>query len=65
MLAPAKFDVILNFMTPCLFEGNKFPPGAFSQEDFIFQAPPETYVVKNHVAILPVHGTACVPWCVA
>ncbi|ENN93210.1 phage protein [Bartonella bovis m02] len=57
MLAPAKFDVILNFMTPRLFEGNKFPPGAFSQEDPLCQILPETYVVKNHVAILPVHGT--------
>ncbi|AGF74834.1 phage protein [Bartonella australis AUST/NH1] len=57
MLASTKLDVILNALAPRLFAGEKFPIGAFSQNDAIALRPPETYVVQNNVAILPVHGT--------
>ncbi|WP_039951723.1 S49 family peptidase [Candidatus Bartonella washoeensis] len=57
MLASTKLDVILNALAPRLFAGEKFAPRAFSQEDTEALRPPETYVVQNNVAILPVHGT--------
>ncbi|WP_375663530.1 S49 family peptidase [Bartonella sp. CL63NXGY] len=57
MLASTKLDVILNALAPRLFEGEKFAPGAFGQGDTTALRPPETYVVQNNIAILPVHGT--------
>ncbi|WP_208431536.1 S49 family peptidase [Bartonella doshiae] len=57
MLASTKLDIILNALAPRLFEGEKFPIGAFGQGDTEAFRPPETYVVQNNVAILPVHGT--------
>ncbi|EJF74310.1 signal peptide peptidase SppA, 36K type [Bartonella sp. DB5-6] len=57
MLASTKLDVILNALAPRLFEGEKFPPKAFAQGDTASFRPPETYVVQNNIAILPVHGT--------
>ncbi|ENN95355.1 S49 family peptidase [Bartonella vinsonii] len=57
MLASTKLDIILNALAPRLFEGEKFPPRAFVQEDTEALRPPETYVVQNNIAILPVHGT--------
>ncbi|WP_375629848.1 S49 family peptidase [Bartonella sp. TT67HLJMS] len=57
MLASTKLDIILNALAPRLFEGEKFPPKAFAQGDTEALRPPETYVVQNNVAILPVHGT--------
>ncbi|MFT4347588.1 S49 family peptidase [Bartonella ancashensis] len=57
MLASTKLDIILNAIAPRIFEGGKFPIGAFSQEDISHLKPPEAYAVKNQVAIIPVHGT--------
>ncbi|WP_375624123.1 MULTISPECIES: S49 family peptidase [unclassified Bartonella] len=57
MLASTKLDIILNALAPRLFEGEKFAIGAFGQGDTEALRPPETYVVQNNVAILPVHGT--------
>ncbi|OPB31398.1 S49 family peptidase [Bartonella sp. AR 15-3] len=57
MLASTKLDVILNALAPRLFEGEKFPIGAFEKGNTAAFRPPETYVVRNNVAILPVHGT--------
>ncbi|WP_375677179.1 S49 family peptidase [Bartonella sp. AP88XZML] len=57
MLASTKLDVILNALAPRLFEGEKFALKAFAQGDTEALSPPETYVVQNNVAILPVHGT--------
>ncbi|AQX21124.1 signal peptide peptidase SppA [Bartonella sp. CDC_skunk] len=57
MLASTKLDVILNALAPRLFAGEKFTPKAFSQGDTASFKPPETYVVRNNVAILPIHGT--------
>ncbi|MDD9330996.1 MAG: S49 family peptidase [Bartonella sp.] len=57
MLASTKLDVILNALAPRLFEGEKFPIGAFEKGNTAAFSPPETYVVRNNVAILPVHGT--------
>ncbi|WP_375651440.1 MULTISPECIES: S49 family peptidase [unclassified Bartonella] len=57
MLASTKLDIILNALAPRLFEGEKFPIGAFAQGDTTALRPPETYVVQNNVAIIPVHGT--------
>ncbi|UNE54648.1 S49 family peptidase [Bartonella machadoae] len=57
MLASTKLDVILNALAPRLFAGEKFAPQAFLQGDSASFKPPESYVVRNNVAILPVHGT--------
>ncbi|WP_375692474.1 S49 family peptidase, partial [Bartonella sp. AP4SXKL] len=57
MLASTKLDIILNALAPRLFEGEKFPIEAYSQENTEALRPPETYVVQNNVAIIPVHGT--------
>ncbi|WP_017196267.1 S49 family peptidase [Bartonella birtlesii] len=57
MLASTKLDIILNALAPRLFEGEKFAPKAFAQGDTASFSPPETYVVQNNIAILPVHGT--------
>lgn len=57
MLASTKLDVILNALAPRIFSGEKFPIGSFSQREADSFRPPETYVVQNNVAILPVHGT--------
>nr|CBI80285.1 putative capsid protein of prophage [Bartonella sp. 1-1C] len=57
MLSSTKLDVILNALAPRLFAGEKFPIGAFGQGNTETFRPPETYVVQNNVAILPVHGT--------
>ncbi|WP_345117135.1 S49 family peptidase [Bartonella jaculi] len=57
MLASTKLDIILNALAPRLFAGEKFPPRAFAQGDTEAFRPPETYVVQNNIAIIPVHGT--------
>ncbi|WP_330167802.1 S49 family peptidase [Bartonella grahamii] len=57
MLASTKLDIILNALAPRLFAGEKFPLKAFAQGDTEALRPPETYVVQNNIAILPVHGT--------
>ncbi|WP_332060821.1 S49 family peptidase [Bartonella sp. CB74] len=57
MLASTKLDVILNALAPRLFEGEKFAVGAFSEKDVAALTPPETYVVRGNVAIIPIHGT--------
>ncbi|WP_375608679.1 MULTISPECIES: S49 family peptidase [unclassified Bartonella] len=57
MLASTKLDIILNALAPRLFAGEKFAPKAFAQENTAAFRPPETYVVQNNIAIIPVHGT--------
>ncbi|WP_455480100.1 S49 family peptidase [Bartonella sp. B23] len=57
MLASTKFDVILNALAPRLFDGERFAAGALSEHDVSALKPPETYVVQNNIAIIPVHGT--------
>ncbi|PIT68285.1 S49 family peptidase [Bartonella tribocorum] len=57
MLASTKLDIILNALAPRLFAGEKFPIEAYSQGNTEALRPPETYVVQNNVAIIPVHGT--------
>ncbi len=57
MLASTKLDIILNALAPRLFAGEKFPIEAYSQGSTEAFRPPETYVVQNNIAIIPVHGT--------
>ncbi|WP_455481281.1 S49 family peptidase [Bartonella sp. B12(2025)] len=57
MLSSTKFDVILNALAPRLFDGERFAAGTLSASDVAAFRPPETYVVQNNIAILPVHGT--------
>ncbi|OLL52821.1 S49 family peptidase [Bartonella henselae] len=57
MLASTKLDIILNALAPRLFAGEKFPIEAYSQGNTEAFRPPETYVVQNNIAIIPVHGT--------
>ncbi|WP_273758950.1 S49 family peptidase [Bartonella sp. AU55XJBT] len=57
MLASTKLDIILNALAPRLFAGEKFALKAFAQGDTEAFRPPETYVVQNNIAIIPVHGT--------
>lgn len=57
MLASTKLDIILNALAPRFFAGEKFSPKTFSQGETEAFRPPETYVVQNNIAILPVHGT--------
>ncbi|EJF86927.1 S49 family peptidase [Bartonella rattimassiliensis] len=57
MLASTKLDIILNALAPRLFASEKFPIEAYSQENTEAFRPPETYVVQNNIAIIPVHGT--------
>ncbi|WP_375703712.1 S49 family peptidase [Bartonella sp. AD13SXNS] len=57
MLASTKLDIILNALAPRLFASEKFPIEAYSQGSTEALRPPETYVVQNNVAIIPVHGT--------
>ncbi|UNF39110.1 S49 family peptidase [Bartonella krasnovii] len=57
MLASTKLDIILNALAPRLFAGEKFAVRALLEKDGAPLRPPETYVVQNNIAIIPVHGT--------
>ncbi|WP_142417252.1 S49 family peptidase [Bartonella massiliensis] len=57
MLASTKLDIILNALAPRLFAGEKFAVKVFLEKDGAALRPPETYVVQNNIAIIPVHGT--------
>ncbi|EJF84193.1 hypothetical protein MCU_00861 [Bartonella elizabethae Re6043vi] len=57
MLASTKLDIILNALAPRLFAGEKFAVRALLEKDGARLKPPETYVVQNNIAIIPVHGT--------
>lgn len=57
MLSSTKLDIILNALAPRLFAGEKFTVRALLEKDGAPLRPPETYVVQNNIAIIPVHGT--------